>query len=356
MSGSVIARGLDARIEACLGPLVEPCRPFALVDFPAHANVGDSAIWAGEIAFFRRRGLSPTMVTLEDADPAALRRAIGDGTVFIHGGGNFGDLWPTHQDMRDRLCHALPGNRIVQLPQSLHFASPARLARTAEAIAAHGDVVLLVRDEPSLAIARAHFRCEVMLCPDMAFCLGPQARRGEAMHDLLVLARTDHEAASSAQQDDPLASLRLDWLSEPQDFVARERRKALLTSPFALGLRAADVEAQRVRFWNRLAMARLERGLALLSSGRVVATDRLHAHILCLLLGIPHVVADNSYGKLRRFIAAWTAESPLVHCASDLRTAAREAEMLLARERALPSHALPAGSDACVRPASWRGV
>ena len=33
--------------------------PYALVDFPNHANVGDSAIWAGEMAYFRRHAPRP---------------------------------------------------------------------------------------------------------------------------------------------------------------------------------------------------------------------------------------------------------------------------------------------------------
>jgi pyruvyl transferase EpsO len=57
----------------------------------------------------------------------------------------------------------------------------------------------------------------------------------------------------------------------------------------------------------------VERGCRLLSSGRVVITDRLHAHLLCLLMGIPHGVLDNSYGKLTRFLDTWTGEAATVH-------------------------------------------
>ncbi|WP_276524270.1 polysaccharide pyruvyl transferase family protein, partial [Enterobacter hormaechei] len=46
------------------------------------------------------------------------------------------------------------------------------------------------------------------------------------------------------------------------------------------------------------ARRRVERGLRLLSRGERIVTDRLHGHILSLLLGIPHVVLDNDYGKL----------------------------------------------------------
>jgi exopolysaccharide biosynthesis predicted pyruvyltransferase EpsI len=58
--------------------------------------------------------------------------------------------------------------------------------------------------------------------------------------------------------------------------------------------------------------------MRLISAGRVVVTDRLHGHILCLLLGLPHVLLDNAYGKISNFHRMWTdgvsdvvwAESP----------------------------------------------
>ncbi|MEG8022012.1 polysaccharide pyruvyl transferase family protein [Sphingomonas aerolata] len=68
----------------------------------------------------------------------------------------------------------------------------------------------------------------------------------------------------------------------------------------------------RPAHYERLARARVARGLTLLSRGRQIVTDRLHAHILALLLGIPHVALDNEYGKLSAYIAAWTAPSPLL--------------------------------------------
>ena len=40
-------------------------------------------------------------------------------------------------------------------------------------------------------------------------------------------------------------------------------------------------------------------------------SDRLHAHILCLLMGIPHVLLDNTYGKVRSFHETWTQASVL---------------------------------------------
>ena len=83
--------------------------------------------------------------------------------------------------------------------------------------------------------------------------------------------------------------------------------------------------------FDRFSSYHLSRGLDLLSAGRVVVTDRLHAHILCLLLGIPHVVLDNSYGKVHGFLDTWTKGSSLVHKAANPQEAAEIAKALLER-------------------------
>jgi pyruvyl transferase EpsO len=75
---------------------------------------------------------------------------------------------------------------------------------------------------------------------------------------------------------------------------------------------------QRDLLFEHLATNRLTRGLNLLSSASFVITDRLHCHILCVLLGIPHIAFDNSYGKLSTFIDAWTKDSGLVQVVPSL--------------------------------------
>jgi pyruvyl transferase EpsO len=75
---------------------------------------------------------------------------------------------------------------------------------------------------------------------------------------------------------------------------------------------------------------RMRFGCGLLARGKVVVTDRLHGHILCLLLGIPNVVLDNNYGKLRHFHATWTRSMPQVRWAESPDEARAAAEELLA--------------------------
>ncbi|MCA1835886.1 MAG: polysaccharide pyruvyl transferase family protein, partial [Actinobacteria bacterium] len=64
-----------------------------------------------------------------------------------------------------------------------------------------------------------------------------------------------------------------------------------------------------------LATLQLRRGCRLLASGRVVVTDRLHGHLLSLLLGLPHVILGDRYGKTASTLATWTGDWPAMRWA-----------------------------------------
>lgn len=315
---------LQREIAPVLGPELDGVRSFALVDFPDHPNVGDSAIYLGELEWLRRRyGLAPGYVcTVGNFSVAALQHAVPEGPILIHGGGNFGDIWPHHQELRETVLTAFRGRRIIQLPQTIHFDDGAARDRAAAKIAAHGDVLVLVRDRSSYDLARNAFKCEVRLCPDMAFALGPLRRPQQAQRELLLLLRTDKETAShNSIPAPPEDALMCDWLDEPNNFRKRLRRRSVCWATLAAPACGFDSNYQRQRFYRALAAHRVARGLRVLASGHTVISDRLHGHILCLLLRIPHIVFDNNYGKLGAFIEAWTADCGLVNRAGSLAAA-----------------------------------
>ncbi|PVD31827.1 hypothetical protein C0Q70_07245 [Pomacea canaliculata] len=73
--------------------------------------------------------------------------------------------------------------------------------------------------------------------------------------------------------------------------------------------------------------------------GLVVITDRLHGHILSVLLGIPHVLIDNPpYFKLSSFRRSWTAGLSNTVLVTTGEEALEQAQQLLQRyESSLPS-------------------
>jgi len=323
---AVLAAGREVLV-AQLKPLVAEAPAVALLDFPAHGNVGDSAIWLGALAALRAAG-APAPAYTCDADNyhrTALARAVGGGTILFTGGGSFGDLWEKHLRFRERVVADFPDNPIVQLPESVCFLRAESLARSRDVFNAHRRVTLMARDAASLAVFRGAFSAPSHLAPDLAFMLGALERPALPVRDILWLKRDDKEDRWQGQVDEET----VDWVQEPQTRLIRWSKQLRQAAAERPALRPLDRRLQPIGY-PYLAAQRLARGVALLSSAKVVVTDRLHAHLLALLLGIPHVVLDNSYGKLHNFIASWTHASPLVHVASHPDAAAAQAHALLA--------------------------
>ncbi len=301
-----VIRRLQGRIDDALASLVPAlqAKPYALLDFPDHGNVGDSAIWNGNIAWLKRTvKVDPAFTCRCYIEMDELRAQMPEGVILLHGGGNFGDIWPQHQNFREAVLAAFPGRPVVQLPQSIHYSDEAAISRTAEAIRRHGAFTLLVRDQPSYDLASSHFDCTVRLCPDMAFAIGPLPRLREPDADVLLALRKDIEARPSSALPEVLPEgwITGDWPADDPALYDKALRQTRMASFLTLDTSKWRKAARELTYFNTLADRRMEAGLNQLSGARFIITDRLHVHILSTLLGVPHVFLDNSYGKIRRF-------------------------------------------------------
>jgi pyruvyl transferase EpsO len=321
---------MRGRVDAALADALGDARECGIVDFPRHLNVGDQAIWLGERAALAARGVRVVAACDRTNFDRRFRRALGDAPICIHGGGNFGDLYPTHHALRERALRELRDRPIVQLAQSIRFASVDGLERTRRLIADHGRVTLVVRDRSSERFAREHFEARVVLCPDMAFGLGPLRRRPAEL-PVVRQARTDKERMAVDRADGTF-----DWLEPPRDRAQRGRlalhraHLALATGRRESGRRAPWAPGpEALPAYDRFARWSVARGLDLLSRGQVVITDRLHGHILCVLAGIPHVVLRDRHGKIRAYWDAWTHAVPTARWASSPAAAAESARAMM---------------------------
>jgi pyruvyl transferase EpsO len=323
--GDLITR-LQGQIRARLDPLIEPGRRFAMVEYPTHPNVGDHAIWLGETRYLAAR--SCPALFLSDRfgySPDALRRRLRPGDLIIlHGGGNLGDIHPGPEALRQSVLRTFTDVSILQLPQTIRFSDAEGLGATRAAIDGHPDFTLLVRDRMSQEIAADSFNCTTMLCPDMAFMLGPLERPAPPSCNGLWIARTDHESDPLMSRSELEDLPRADWAPPSHRTMHKAAYHTLRWTNRGLGRYLAGrgnpssaLAALSCRLFDPVANRHLRSGLRLLGSSRVVVTDRLHAHILCLLLGVPHVLLDDRYGKVRGYVEAWTSDSDLVHMAAD---------------------------------------
>lgn len=327
------------RLQAVLHDRLAPCLPghgsYALLDYPDHRNIGDHAIWLGELAYLRKHLRRPPsyVCSRRNLDPSAIRRLSATTPLFLNGGGNFGDIWPPHQHFREDVLAAFPDRVIIQLPQSIHFSSPEALTRAQRVISKHPGFALFVRDEGSLSFARSHFDCPVSLCPDMAFALGQQRRPRPPRRDVLMMLRRDKESVDDgAGMDGMPASFgpAEDWVTFDEQrrgnkapLRHRVEAKLLRSAPFI-----SEAHRRHRAYRDRSAWM-VRRGLEQLAKARCIVTDRLHVHILSLILDIPHVCLDNNYGKVSRFRQCWTASYRDSRQAASFAEATKQAMQLL---------------------------
>ncbi|WP_129665932.1 polysaccharide pyruvyl transferase family protein [Phytoactinopolyspora endophytica] len=304
-------------------------------------NPGDMAIWQAVHASLRRLNVRVAyQAAYNTLSIPALRRAVPFGPVLITGGGDFGDLYTFGTpETRERLLAELRGVPIIQLPIAVYFKDPANTARIQRIIAEHNNFTLMVRDQLSEQRARKHLDTDIRLTPDMAFALGPLPRPTKPSIDLVWNAwrASDPEHVDHGSPPPGVASRTIEWASKVQDEPSVSMQDMIVrTAHIQLGTLLARWPSLRGALWRPyaatfepLCRASIRRGLRLESAGRVLVTNKLHGHIFALLAGIPHVVLDNSFGKVRGVYETWTSSSTLAHWVEDGDSARRRALELL---------------------------
>jgi exopolysaccharide biosynthesis predicted pyruvyltransferase EpsI len=334
---------LRSQTLAVLADVIGRGTTVALLDAPNQRNVGDSMIWAGEVAYFEQLGLKVVYVAdLQSYDKDVLREILPpDGVILLHGGGNVGDLWRGHQTHRERVVRDFRDRRIVQLPQSVWFTEEKFAVNANRILSSHPDFTLLVRDHETEARATAWLPdVRLRYCWDMALGWDPQPSRKRARTpSVLVVARTDHEGASGLGSADLPSELGQpvdvrDWTSAELDTLgwrlARLVPKAARRWP---GLKRSHLFQMLLRAsFTWINRANVRSGVRLYEGRRLVIVDRLHAHVLASLMGIDHVMLDNNYRKLGAVFDDYTHRFSTAAYAHDRAEAIQLAHAALSRQ------------------------
>lgn len=291
--------GLRKKIEAAVRPHLDG-PGYALLDFPDYFNPGDCAIWLGERRVLSRLAESaPSLVaSIHSYNRHKLNALPRSATVFLQGGGNFGDLWPIHQLFRERVLADAADRRVVVLTQSIMFRSPQALERARRAVGSHSHLTLLVRDLDSFNFARSQFDCASELCPDFALALDLRRPHGWDPTSVFFLLRGDQESSGIANHLDRGHWRCADW-ANPY-FLGRSWMHRFSLLPQRVQLRIGD----------SLSRWRLMKGISVFAAAGAVITDRLHGHVLCTLMGIPNVLLPDAHGKNRGLYETWTQHLP----------------------------------------------
>ena len=291
---------LSCEIYSKLTPLINS--DYVLYDLPYHNNVGDLLIWQGELAFLKKfpyRLLdycSRFTYRNNDLPPSA--------TILLHGGGNFGDIWRSAQDFRLRIIDKYPQNPIVVFPQTIFYEIINTLKNDAILMGKHKNLTICARDYVSYELLKKNFSNNILLVPDMAFCIPPvelKKYQVEVKDKTLFLKRSDHELKDINYVFQPNYPVIVsDWPAmEHQDImqfimiVFLKLRMSSITDSYSTYIYRDQLIKQGVRF---------------VSQFNEIYTTRLHVAILSVLLGKPFYFFDNSYGKNKTFYETWLSD------------------------------------------------
>lgn len=297
------------KIASLCGMIADALRPvitgdYWLLEVPYYSNVGDSLVWQGEMDFLR--GIPFKCKGMHSMWTFSFPRLEEDDVILLQGGGNFGDVWPGPNDFRMEVVKRYPRNRIVLFPQSVEFEKDSALQDTVECFNTHKKLTVCVRDRHSYELLKGRLTCDLLLLPDMAFCMDLSAWnvRRQPEVDRLFLVRDDKEFKPNDRLLE--ANRELDIVSDwptmlPDDRIAWACGQCFLFSRFFKG--PVDFLARSI-YRPHIIRA----GISFESRAAKIFSTRLHGAILGLLLGKKVVLFDNSYGKNRRFYETWLSD------------------------------------------------
>lgn len=295
---------------------IPPESDVAIFDVPVHRNVGDLFILAATRHLLNDLGCRVVYASgVRDYHPAAARRAITPDTIIVGlGGGNFGDLYPKYQTLRERVVGDFPGHRIAVLPQTIDFRDARVLERSADRLRRHHDLRIAARDAASLGIAR-RFTPQTALLADIVDVIGPAvveasdrvgsgvvARRLLSSDGTLMLLRRDHERSQAGD-----GQRGVDWGDLFPGFVTR-----LAMAAAVMPVAPASLSSRLHGVWAALATTMLVDAVAIARQASRVVTDRLHGAIVARIAGRPVTLLDNRYGKPAAYYDAWWRGDPSI--------------------------------------------
>ncbi|GAB4189647.1 MAG: polysaccharide pyruvyl transferase family protein [Coleofasciculaceae cyanobacterium] len=316
----------------------------AFLDYPNYFNIGDHLIWLAT-AFYLTDVLKAKInyaAHLHNFSDELMEKQIGKAPIILQGGGNFGDTWSHHQKFREYIISKYRDRPIFIMPQCIYFKNPENLARAAAIFNTHPNLTLFVRDNYSYELACKYFcGCQVIKAPDMVFHLVDMplpSFQFNAKRPILYLCRDDSELNQSFSPT-ALGIPHLvvqEWITNRWIYRGTEKFRELkewywrlpgmvllVREGWQKGLsnpKRGIAQQQWERFhpyvdklnalynptMHRLSWSMMHAGIYQLLQSRLVITNRLHGHLLCILLGIPHIFLPNAYYKNEAFYDTWT--------------------------------------------------
>lgn len=204
-----------------------------------------------------------------------------DAVILIHGGGNVGNLYRKLTDEYLKLVRSFPNQKTIIMPQTINYQGNIEQAESdAKVFGINKDFIISARSRESYEFLKAHYSpTKSIISPDAAFFIGPLEPINESFYDIFILKRIDNEKKYSEKN----------WNA------AIDRHLS-----FKYSYRTNDwydyrIDSSNMNSFTNQSVLLMNK---MISQGKIIVTDRLHASIFALLIGRPHVIIDEKHKKI----------------------------------------------------------
>lgn len=298
-------------------------RPVVYFDYAVYGNVGDMLIHKATEYFFE---LNDNRVldafNLQNYERGLDKSFPLNTVVVFQGGGNFGDLFPRHDQLRLAVLERFRQHQAVVLPQTVYFENDQSCRDTMAAYNAHDRLTLCLRDTRSYDAISGRARVRTDLLPDMAHMLAGSDWVKSACADAanadpgeLYFMREPWRIEETDGADNRFDVRAIDVWNWPQYLTEREKQQIALARRLHRWDRKYFHSRLPLGFWRTRRDAILERALAFFAAHETIHTNRLHGGLFGLLCNKPVVLYDTGYGKLKGYYSTWFTDEPRVRFA-----------------------------------------
>ncbi len=261
---------------------------------PTHGNLGDQAIAYAQEKFLEKYFPNVTVIEIPDIHTVSYIRSAKailhkEDIIFIHGGGNIGDLYLQVEEERREVIRSFPNNKIIQFPQSYTFTKEGGGKEVVKSDKIYQrnkqNLTIVARETKSSQKFRDLFKeNNHLLVPDIVLSL--DERRESKRNGILLCLRNDVEGILSGQQQSSVIT------------ALKEKYSQVTVTD--------TVVDYRVFQQNRY--EELNKKWDEYRQSQVVITDRLHGMIFAAITGTPCIVFDNFNQKIQKTYFDWLQE------------------------------------------------
>jgi len=217
--------------------------------------------------------------------------------IYLHSGGNMGDLGLWTERARREIVRHFPSVPIISLPQTISFSDTEsgrkELDLSRQVYNGHPLLSLYARDLRSLSFAREHFgSAKTAALPDFVLSyIYKKTGMIKQENKVLLCLRKDKESIFLSQRDRILSQVDLPFTEFDTTIprlVPKNKREKVFTDT-----------------------------LDFFSGFRMIVTDRYHGLIFAVLAGVPCIVLPTHDHKLTSAITDWFSDVPEVRYCGD---------------------------------------